>query len=151
LFSSHGSQNGTNMHFLALDEVEQGKMGIVAGVIGTLILVILCVAFVYRKRIECVTSGADEDLNNQLTHEEEALIAKKLGGGTGSYKPNNLTKTNNYGYNEPKILNNQSYLKSSNTRDDMIIKNHIKTPKRKYSSNQHVKIHNNLHKTGTEI
>ena len=126
-------------------------MGIVAGVIGTLILVILCVAFVYRKRIECVTAGTDDDLNNQLTHEEEALIAKKLGGGASSYKPNNLAKANNYGYNEPKILNNQNYLKSSNTREDMIIKNHIKTPKRKYSSNQHVKIHNNLHKTGTEI
>lgn len=129
-------------------------MGIVAGVIGTVLLVLLCVAFVYRRRIECVTTGVDDNLNNQLTHEEEALIAKKLGGGSSSgYKPNNLTKQNNYGYHEPKVLNNHNYLKtSSNTRDDMIIKNPIpKTPKRQYSSNQHVKIHNNLHKTGTEI
>ena len=125
-------------------------MGIIAGVIGTLVLVLLCVAFVYRRRIECVTSDTEDNLNNQLTHEEEALISKKLGSSYN--KPNNLTKQNNYGYHEPRVLNNQNYLKSSSRGDDMIIKNPIpKTPKRQYSQNQHVKIHNNLQKTGTEI
>ena len=125
-------------------------MGIISGVIGTILFVVVGVLIAYRNRIECTAASSDDRLNNELTTEEEALLAKKL--GNTSYKPNNLVKQNNYGYNnQAKILNNQVYQKGSNTRDDLIIKNHIKPPKRNYSSNQHVKIHNNLHKTGTEI
>ena len=164
LFASHSAQNGTNMHFLSLgknkkvisfaklfsDEVQQSTMGIISGVIGTILFVVVGVLIAYRNRIECTAASSDDRLNNELTTEEEALLAKKL--GNTSYKPNNLVKQNNYGYNnQAKILNNQVYQKGSNTRDDLIIKNHIKPPKRNYSSNQHVKIHNNLHKTGTEI
>ena len=114
------------------------------GVICTLSLFVVCVILIKRKHV-CGGAKSADDSDNELTPEEEALIAKKL--GASSYKPNNLDnqRINNYSYNQPKILNSQqNYHKTTNTRQDTIIK-------RNYGSNQHIKIHNNLHKTGTEI
>ena len=119
-------------------------VGVIIGTVSTGLLLLLVVVIMFRRSR---SKEADES-SAHLTAEEEALIVKKLGQ---IQKPNNL-KINGYASGHAvttKPLNNATYSTPKDRRHDAMIKNKL-SPKAN-PPNPHIKIHNNLRSTGTEI
>ena len=135
------------------DPPAESLVGVIIGTVSTGVILLACVVIMFQRG-----RGKGDAPDAHLTAEEEALIVKKLGQLP---KPNNLATHHKSGYAAghavtTKPLNNVQTAKSRqpgdlDRRHDAMIKNKLSPKSTNPPSNPHIKIHNNLRSTGTEI